>query len=99
MLLGDRMTAHEAQQAGLVYHVYPAATFADDALALAETLAKRPTRALALVKEALNASVFANLEAQLTTELHLQMAASETDDFREGVASFLEKRTPEFLGK
>ena len=99
MLLGDRMTAHEAQQAGLVYKVYPAATFADDALALAETLAKRPTRALALVKEALNAPVFANLEAQLTTELHLQLAASETDDFREGVAAFLEKRTPEFLGK
>jgi 2-(1,2-epoxy-1,2-dihydrophenyl)acetyl-CoA isomerase len=99
MLLGDRMAAHEAQQAGLVYKVYPAATFADDALALAETLAKRPTRALALVKEALNASVFANLEAQLTTELHLQLAASETDDFREGVAAFLEKRTPEFLGK
>jgi 2-(1,2-epoxy-1,2-dihydrophenyl)acetyl-CoA isomerase len=39
------------------------------------------------------------LEAQLTTELHLQLAASETDDFREGVAAFLEKRTPEFLGK
>jgi 2-(1,2-epoxy-1,2-dihydrophenyl)acetyl-CoA isomerase len=61
-------------------------------------LAQRPTRALALVKEALNASVFANLEAQLHTELHLQLAAAETDDFKEGVAAFLEKRTPNFRG-
>jgi len=98
MLLGDRMTAQDALAAGMIYRVFPADSFAEDALNVARELAQRPTRALALVKEALNASTFADLEAQLHTELHLQLAAAETDDFKEGVAAFLEKRTPNFRG-
>jgi 2-(1,2-epoxy-1,2-dihydrophenyl)acetyl-CoA isomerase len=58
-----------------------------------------PTEALALTKEALNASLFAGLDAQLEVERTLQIRAGATADFAEGVAAFLEKRPPNFKGQ
>ena len=98
MMLGEKITAEEALSMGMIYAIFPDETFFERALEVATTLAARPTRALALIKEALNATVFADLDAQLTTELHLQLAAAKTRDFTEGVNAFLEKRTPRFNG-
>ena len=58
-----------------------------------------PTRAYAMIKEALNDSHQRDLPAQLELEAELQMKAAKTEDFREGVAAFLQKRPPQFKGR
>ncbi len=98
MMLGDKIAAKEAEQSGMIYKY-----FADDALAteagkIAMQLSKLPTRALAFTKEALNKSLQQNLENQLTTENALQQKAAATNDFKEGVAAFIEKRKADFKG-
>jgi 2-(1,2-epoxy-1,2-dihydrophenyl)acetyl-CoA isomerase len=66
---------------------------------LAAQLAKMPTRGLWLTKRLLNESMTNNLETQLRLEGSLQTEAGGTEDHREGVKAFLEKRTPVFTGK
>ena len=66
---------------------------------MAAKLASMPTRAYALIKQALNASGENGLADQLELEAQLQVEAGRTEDFREGVAAFLEKRTPQFKGR
>lgn len=99
MMLGDRVMAEEAEKAGMIYKWFSDKTFAKEAEKVALTLAELPTRALAFTKEALNASMSHTLEQQLQTEDALQQKAALTQDFREGVASFLEKRKPKFSGQ
>ena len=99
MMLADAVGAEEAERHGLIYRVVPDETLADEAMAVAQKLAKMPTEALALTKEALNASVFHGLESQLELERHLQNKAGATADFAEGVSAFLEKRQPQFRGQ
>jgi 2-(1,2-epoxy-1,2-dihydrophenyl)acetyl-CoA isomerase len=96
---GRRVTAAEAQAWGLVSEVV-----ADDALAartreLAATLASMPTRAIGMTKRLLDRAAGATLAEQLEWEAQLQTAATRSEDFREGVAAFLEKRTPTFEGR
>jgi 2-(1,2-epoxy-1,2-dihydrophenyl)acetyl-CoA isomerase len=98
MLLGDKITATEAQNMGMIYKVTPAETLATEAQKLCNTLAAMPTTALGFTKMALNKSIENNFEAQLETEDELQFKASQTKDFAEGVAAFLEKRQPVFIG-
>jgi 2-(1,2-epoxy-1,2-dihydrophenyl)acetyl-CoA isomerase len=97
-LTGERIGAAEAASLGLVAHVYSADTFAHDYAVLAQHLAEGPTRAFALTKRAFNQTLDNPLAQQLELEAQLQQEASETDDFREGVASFREKRQPRFVG-
>ena len=99
MLLGDKVSAEEAERLGMIYKVLPLETFKEDTTALAEKLAKMPTKALGLTKKVLNQSLTNNLETQLALESKHQIEASESEDYREGVASFVEKRVPNFKGR
>jgi len=98
MMLGDKVSATEAEQMGMIYKVFASETFASDTLKLAEKLAKMPTMGLGLTKRALNKSLTNNLVQQLKVEGDLQTVAGRSHDYNEGVAAFLEKRKPEFKG-
>ena len=98
-MLGDKIGADEAERIGMIYKVFDDHSFAEESMALAKKLAELPTKALAFTKQALNKSLSNNLEEQLNTEEVLQIKAGRTNDFKEGVAAFLEKRTPIFKGE
>lgn len=98
MMLGDKVSAIDAYQMGMIYKVYPTALFEDEVRQLAETLSKMPTHALALTKQLLNKSMTNNLLEQLAMESELQINASSSNDYKEGVNAFMEKRAPEFKG-
>lgn len=98
MMLGDKVVAEEALQMGLIYKIFPASFFQEEVLTLAITLAKMPTKAIGLTKRLLNQSMNNNLEQQLALESDLQIEASSSFDYNEGVTAFVEKRKPEFKG-
>jgi 2-(1,2-epoxy-1,2-dihydrophenyl)acetyl-CoA isomerase len=98
-LTGDKVDAAEAEKAGLVHRVVPADQLMEQSLALAGRLSQAPTRAIGLMKRAFNRSFRVTLEDQLSYEADLQAAASRTEDFREGVQAFLDKRPAVFRGR
>lgn len=98
MMLSEKITAPEAAAMGMIWKVFPDETFADDSWKIAETLAAMPTRGLGLTKRALNQAFTNDFEGQLQVEDELQTVAGQTRDYREGVAAFLEKRRPVFVG-
>ncbi|WP_291084355.1 enoyl-CoA hydratase-related protein [Flavobacterium sp. BFFFF1] len=98
MMLGDKVSSAEALQMGMIYKVFTPETFEAEVLKLATTLATMPTKALGLTKRLLNESMTNNLEQQLALESKLQIEASSTNDYNEGVTAFVEKRIPEFKG-
>lgn len=98
MMLGEKITAERALELGMIYRVVSAESLGTEATQLATELAAMPTRALALIKRALNESMMNGLEDQLTVEEQLQHEAGRTRDFLEGVAAFQEKRKPVFTG-
>jgi len=98
MFLGDKLTAEEACKMGMVYKLYPSAFFLEEVQTLAETLAQMPTLALGLTKRLLNQSMENNLEQQLALESAIQIQASSSHDYQEGVTAFVEKRKPQFRG-
>lgn len=98
MMLSDKISASEAAGMGMIWKVFPDETFLEEATKMAETLAIMPTRGLALTKKALNASFGHSFEAQIGLEDQLQTEAGNTRDYKEGVAAFLEKRKPLFVG-
>ena len=95
---GKRLTAAEAHAWGLVTEVVEADALAARAGELAAQLAELPTRGVGMTKRLLDHAVTATLEEQLEREAQLQAAATKTEDFKEGVAAFLEKRPPKFRG-
>ncbi|MDX2134249.1 MAG: enoyl-CoA hydratase-related protein [Saprospiraceae bacterium] len=99
MMLSPKVSAREAAEMGMIWKVFADDVFMTESLAIAETLAQMPTAGLGLTKKALNESFAHDFAAQLQTEDRLQTAAGQTDDYREGVAAFLEKRKPLFTGK
>jgi 2-(1,2-epoxy-1,2-dihydrophenyl)acetyl-CoA isomerase len=99
MMLGDKITAEEAERMGMIYKVFSDDIFQDEALKIASTLAQMPTKGLAFTKQALNSSLINNYEDQLHDEELLQEKAARTYDYKEGVQAFLEKRKPLFRGE
>ena len=98
-MLGDKIKAADAEKMGMIYQVYSDEEYAEKLNALAHKLANMPTKGLALTKKLFNDSMNNNLNAQLEIENKLQIEASETEDYTEGVNAFLEKRKPNFIGK
>ena len=98
LVSGRKLTATEAHAWGLVAEVVEAGALADRAAEVAAHLAALPTRGIGMTKRLIEHALNATLEDQLEREAQLQTAATQTDDFREGVAAFLEKRPPQFRG-
>ncbi|MCK7590292.1 enoyl-CoA hydratase-related protein [Subsaxibacter sp. CAU 1640] len=98
-MLGDKISAEEAERMGMIYKVIPQEHFETEVEKLAFKLANLPTLALGKMKDALNQSLTNNLEQQLKLESKLQIEAAQTEDYAEGVAAFVEKRKPNFKGK
>ena len=96
---GEKVSAEQAEKLNMIYKAVDDDTFEEEVLKFAETLALMPTRGLGLTKKAVNLGLFNNLEDQLAVEGVLQTEAGETEDFREGVNAFLEKRAAVFKGK
>lgn len=98
MMLGDKVSALEALNMGMIYKIFPVGIFDEEVKSLAENLAQMPTKAIGLTKRLLNQSMTNNLEQQLALESDLQIEASSSYDYNEGVTAFVEKRKPEFKG-
>ncbi|WCD87046.1 Crotonyl-CoA hydratase [Streptomyces xanthophaeus] len=99
MFFGDAVPAAEAERLGLVNRVVPAEDLEAAAREWAERLAQGPTRALALAKQLVNASLDGDRAAALAAEATAQEINMTTADANEGVASFVERRTPKYLGR
>jgi 2-(1,2-epoxy-1,2-dihydrophenyl)acetyl-CoA isomerase len=95
---GKKLTAAEAHAWGLVSEVVETDALTARAAEVAAQLADLPTRGIGMTKRLLDNAADATLEEQLEREAQLQTAATQTEDFREGVAAFLEKRPPRFKG-
>ncbi|MBR2648521.1 MAG: 2-(1,2-epoxy-1,2-dihydrophenyl)acetyl-CoA isomerase [Sediminibacterium sp.] len=98
MMLGDKVSAAEALQMGMIYKIFDTTSFEVETKKIALQLAQMPTKALGFIKEALNNAATNNLEQQLDLEDQLQQKAAATNDFKEGVNAFLEKRAPVYMG-
>ena len=98
MMMGDKVSAEEAERMGMIYKFFPDETFTDEAKNIVATLASMPTKGLAYTKQLLNNSFQNNYEEQLEDEENFQQRAGSTNDYKEGVQAFLEKRKPIFTG-
>ncbi len=98
MMLGDKVSASEALQIGMIYKVFSKESFKEESIEIATTLASMPTKGLAYTKHVLNQSINRSLEQQLELEDEYQQKSAATKDYNEGVAAFMEKRKPNFIG-
>lgn len=99
MMLGEKVSAEEAERLGMIYKVFPSETFSQEVTNLASILSNMPTKALGMTKRLLNEAMTNSLEDQLDLEGKLQIEAAQSEDYAEGVDAFVNKRTPEFKGK
>ena len=100
VILNDRrLTAVEAQQFGLVNRVYPAETYLNDAITLAQQIAGRAPVAVRLAKEAINSVYETSLQAGLAHERRLFYMLFSTADQKEGMDAFVNKRPAEWTGR
>ena len=98
-LLGDKLSAEQAEQWGLIWKCVDDAELMPAVRKAAEQLAAGPTLGLARTKQAIFASSGLTLEASLDLERDLQRDLGRSNDYREGVAAFMEKRAPKFTGE
>jgi 2-(1,2-epoxy-1,2-dihydrophenyl)acetyl-CoA isomerase len=98
-LLGERLPAEKALEWGLVNRVVDDAALAEETKKLAHDLANGPTAALSLIRQLYWESPQNSFEDQLDLEMRSQLKAGKTEDFKEGVGAFLEKRPAKFKGR
>lgn len=99
MLTGDRISATEAERIGMVNKVVPDKEFQDFVKEYSGRLAKGAPKSMAMIKKTLNVTQNADIDAVLALEYQAQTICRETEDHKEGIAAFKEKREPEFTGK
>jgi enoyl-CoA hydratase len=99
ILLGEPITAAEAERIGLVSRVVPDEVLVEDALSLAAEIAKRAPLAVRMAKESVNAAYEMSLTDGLAHERRLFYLLFASEDQKEGMAAFLEKREPDFTGR
>ena len=96
---GRKIPADEALQVGLVNKVATPAELENVTMELANAFAKAPTKAIGMMKRIFTKSLTCDLDSLLDYEAYMQEIASETEDHKEGIKAFIEKRKPEFKGK
>lgn len=99
MISGDKLSADDAKNFGIVYKVFDDENLMELSIASAIKIAAMPTKAIGLTKRLLNKTYSNSLEQQLLLEKKLQIEAANTSDYKEGVNAFLEKRSPYFKGE
>jgi 2-(1,2-epoxy-1,2-dihydrophenyl)acetyl-CoA isomerase len=99
MMLGDKVSATDAEKMGMIYKVVNDETLQIEALQIAKILADMPTKGIGLTKKLLNQSMSSSLDSQLKAEGDEQVTAAQSYDYNEGVNAFLEKRKPVFKGE
>lgn len=97
-LLGDKVSAQQAKDYGMIWQVVADDQLTLEAEKLAEHLAKQPTYGLSLIKKAIHAAYDNDLSEQLILERDLQRLAGRSEDYREGVQAFMQKRPPQYKG-
>jgi len=97
--LGSKVTAEEAMKLGMVNKVVPAEELDTAVNELTGYYAKAPTKAIGLMKKMLNKSFHSDLDTMLEYEAYCQEIAGNTEDYKQGIAAFIEKRKPDFSGK
>ena len=98
MMTGDKLTAQDALSFGMVYKIFDNAELYSKGLELAIQIAAMPTKVLGMTKRLLNQSFLNSYDKQLEEEAKAQVQAASTNDYKEGVNAFLEKRKPMFTG-
>jgi 2-(1,2-epoxy-1,2-dihydrophenyl)acetyl-CoA isomerase len=98
-LLGDKLTADQAEIWGMIWRCTDDDKLQDEALKLAKYLATQPTKGLAMIKQLLTESSGNRLDQQLELEKDTMRMLGRSHDYQEGVAAFLEKRAPRFKGE
>ncbi|MDX2366988.1 MAG: 2-(1,2-epoxy-1,2-dihydrophenyl)acetyl-CoA isomerase PaaG [Colwellia sp.] len=98
-LLGDKLSAEQAQNWGMIWQCVEDDSLMDETMTLALHLATQPTKGLAKIKELMNNSFSTPMHQQLELEKFAMRELGRTSDYREGVSAFMEKRQPTFTGE